>query len=188
MPSAKLTPKQRRLQTEIEEISAFVNMDHYNILQYSRENRTTYLELMRRQLILSEIITKYTFIDEMLSLLICHYFFPKPRAAYFQKLWRTKKFQIFSHHVLDDTYLLNKMELVNAIDPILSPVNSAINRINDVRNAVAHSFFPENRRRYKEIKAVMYRGNDIYTKQGLEKFVEDFEEANQYLWKRAGFI
>jgi hypothetical protein len=97
MPPAKLTLKQRRLQTEIEEISAFVHMDHYNILEYPEESRTTHLELMRRKLILGEIITKYTYIDEMLSVLICHYFFPRPRQAYFPKLWKTKKFQIFTH-------------------------------------------------------------------------------------------
>jgi hypothetical protein len=43
MSSAKLTPKQRRLQTEIEEISAFVHMDHWNIIEYPEESRTTHL-------------------------------------------------------------------------------------------------------------------------------------------------
>jgi hypothetical protein len=88
---------------------------------------------------------------------------------------------------LDDTYLLNKLKLVHAIDPIPSSIRNAIERINAVRNALAHSFFPENRRKYRKSKAVMYRGNDIYTKYGLEKFVADFQEANEYLWKLAGF-
>jgi hypothetical protein len=188
MPAAKLTSKQRRLQAEIEDISSFVHMDHYNILEYPEESRTTHLELMRRQLILGEIVTKYTFIDEMLSVLICHYFFPGPREGYFPKLWKTTKFQIFAHHILDDTYLLNKLKLVHTIDPIPSSVRNAIERINAVRNALAHSFFPENRRQYRQSKAVMYRDSDIHTKQGLEKFVADFQEANAYLWKRAGFI
>jgi hypothetical protein len=113
---------------------------------------------------------------------------PRPREAYFRKLWRTKKFQIFNHHVLDDTYLLNKLKLVHAIDPVPPPVRDAIERINAVRSAVAHSFFPENRRQHRKNKAVMYRGNDIHTKQGLEKFVEDFQVANEYLWKRVGFV
>jgi hypothetical protein len=188
MLTTKLTPSQRRLRTEIEEISALVHMDHYNILEYPEEGRTTFLELMRRKLIVGEIIMKYTYIDELLSVLICHYFFPRRREAYFRKLWRTKKFQIFTHHVLDDTYLLNKLKLVNAIGPLPPPIKNSIERINAVRNAVAHSFFPENRRQYRKNKAVMYRGYDIFTKQGLEKFIEDFQEANNDLWKRAGFM
>ena len=52
---------------------------------------------------------------------------------------------------------------------------------------MAHSFFPENRRQYVRHKAVIYRGFDIYTMQGIEKFAEDFEAVKAYLWKRAGW-
>ena len=189
MSSAKLTPKQRRLQTEIEEISAFVHMDHWNILEYPEESRTTHLELMRRKLILGEIIMKYTLIDEMLSVVICHYYFRRPRRGFsFRELWRTKKFQIFSQYVLDDTYLLNKVKLVRAISEVPPSIRSAIERINALRNAVAHSFFPENRRQYAMHKAIIYQGSNIYSKQGIEKFVDDFQNVNEYLWKRAGWM
>jgi hypothetical protein len=189
MSSEKLTPKQRRLQTEIEEISAFVHMDHWNILEYPEETRTTHLELMRRKLILGEIIMKYTYVDEMLSVVICHYYFKRPhKELSFRELWRTKKFRTFSQHVLDDTYVLNKMKLVRAIGEIPPAIRSAIERINALRNAVAHSFFPENRRQYAMRKAIIYQGSDIYTKQGIEKFADDFRNVNEYLLKRAGWV
>jgi hypothetical protein len=68
---------------------------------------------------------------------------------------------------------------------IPSPVKSAIARINDVRNAIAHSFFPENRRQYKAQKKVMYRDANIFTKEGVTKFSEDAHRAQDYLIQQA---
>jgi hypothetical protein len=51
MPSQKRTAKQRRLKPEIEEIAAFVQMDHWNISNYEEDGRTTYLEMMKFQLV-----------------------------------------------------------------------------------------------------------------------------------------
>jgi len=163
-------------------------MDHWNIAHYPPEGRTSILELMKRQLVVSDIVTKYTLIDELLSVVICHYYFAKPHKGFsFQQLWRTKKFQIFAHHVLDDTYLLNKMKLVRAIAEIPAPIRNAIERINAARNALAHSFFPENRRQYAPHKKVIYRGVDLHTKQGIEQFAEDFGAVRDYLFERAGW-
>lgn len=188
MPLNALTRKQRRLRTEIEEIASFIAMDHWNILDYSPESRTTYLEKMKVQLVRSEIITKYTLIDEFLAVIICHYYFKQPKSApTFSSLWRTKRFQIFNHHVLDESYLLNKMRLVRAIKEMPSDVRSAIERINAVRNAIAHSFFPENRKQYRSEKKVMYQGEEIYTIAGMKKFYADFELARDYLWRRTGW-
>jgi hypothetical protein len=58
-------------------------------------------------------------------------------------------------------------------------------RINDVRNALAHSFFPENRRRYTPDKKVMYKGVHLFTKEGVQKFEDDFAIASNHLIKRA---
>ena len=65
-------------------------------------------------LINSQIVGRYTYIDELLSVIICHAYFQRPNEPFnFQRLWRTKKFRAFAHHFLDGVYLLNKMRLVN---------------------------------------------------------------------------
>jgi len=51
MPSQKLTVKQRRLKAEMEEIAAFVQMDHWNVSNYEEDGRTTFLEMMKFELI-----------------------------------------------------------------------------------------------------------------------------------------
>jgi len=161
---AKLTPKQRRLTAEFEEIAASIGMDYWNILDYDEDGRTVILESMKQQLIRSEIIMKYTLIDEFFTVIICHFYFKIPKQEFtFARLWRTKKFQIFAHYLMDETYILKKMAIVDAIKEIPSPIKNAIARINDVRNAVAHSFFPENRRRYKGYKKVMYRDANVFS-------------------------
>lgn len=79
MVNDKLTTTQRRLQKEIEEIASAVNMDHWNILGYEPESRTTYLRLVKRKLVIGDIIIKYTLIDEALGVIISHYYFQKPK-------------------------------------------------------------------------------------------------------------
>jgi hypothetical protein len=75
----KLTPKQRRLIAEFEEIAALVRMDYWNILDYDEDGRTVILEIMKQQLICSDIIMSYTLIDEFLSVILCHYYFKVPK-------------------------------------------------------------------------------------------------------------
>jgi hypothetical protein len=181
-----LTSTQRRLRAEIEEIASVINLDHWNIEEYKAERRTTQLKLMKDQLIRSEIIIKYTLIDELLNDIICDYYFRhgKKKKQTYRDLWRTKKFSIFVHHILDETFLLKKLNIIDAIKTVPREVRSAVYRINDVGNDLAHSFFPENRRRYAAQKKVLYNGIDLFTKEGVAKFEEDAEIVNDYLLRR----
>jgi hypothetical protein len=94
-----------------------------------------------RQLVIGDVVSQYTLIDELLGEIICRYFF-KTKQDHFGRLWRTEKFRIFAHHILDEMYLLKKMALVHAIKPLPSEVTKRLQKINAVRNALAHSFFP----------------------------------------------
>jgi hypothetical protein len=182
----KLTLKQRRLIAEFEEIAASIGMDYWNIFEYREDGRTAMLEVMKRQLITGEIISRYTFIDELLSVIICHFYFtpPKPGSS-FARLWRTKKLRLFTHYFVDEAYLLTKMRMVREIKEIPVDVRQFIERLNALRNALAHSYFPENRRQYKAHKKVIYQGTDIFTKEGVATFLEDVMRAQDYLFQQA---
>ena len=137
-------------------------------------------------MVIAEIVTRYTLLDEILSDLIARYFFKQPKKQiHFGKLWRTKKFQTFTHHILEEMYLLKKMELVHAIDPLPSEVIKFIRKVNALRNAFAHSFFPENRKEHRKNKKVLYSGKDIHTHEGLELFLNEWHPAWTYLARRA---
>jgi len=139
-----LNSTQRKLRAEIEEIATIVRMDHWAIADYEATARTTYLHAMKQQLVRGEIIQRYTLIDELLSVLICHFYFRKPgEDSSFQKLWKTKKFRVFNHYILDEMYVLGKMRVVNEIRALPRDVRENVERINALRNGIAHSFFPK---------------------------------------------
>jgi hypothetical protein len=64
--------KQRQLRSEIEDISSTIKMDVWNIEKYKPESRTRILEDVKSQLVRGEVITRYTFIDEILSHIIAN--------------------------------------------------------------------------------------------------------------------
>jgi len=183
---AKLTPKQRRLVAEFEEIAASIGMDYWNIVEYREDGRTALLEVMTRQLISGEIIKRYTFIDELLSVIISHFYFhTTKRQAIFSRLWRTKRFRLFNHYFLDEVHLLTKMRLVREIKEIPTDVRNTIERINALRNAVAHSYLPENGRQYTRHKKVTYQDADIFTGERVTKFLADVMRTQDYLFEQA---
>src|ERR1700750_1652257 len=100
------------------------------------------LEIAIHKMVSSEVVLRYALLDEILADLIAKYFFD---SSDFARLWRTKKFSTFVHHVLDAMYLLKKMDVVHAIKPLPSDVIKAVRKIN---NAFAHSLFPENRKEH----------------------------------------
>ena len=160
-------------------------MDIWNIERHTGPDRRYYLQEMKRKFVRSEIIERYTLIDEFLTDIICDYYFSRPnKRISYRNLWRTKHFRIFVHFLMDETFLLKKLAMVEAIVAVPAAVSKAIKRINDVRNALAHSFFPENRRRYMADKKVTYNAADLFSLEGIEKFQADYEIARSYLAKK----
>ena len=166
-----LSAKQRRLRQEIEDIASQLGLDNWNIEDYKPATRSLRLEIIKNQLVRSDVVISYTFIDECLTHDICNYYFrlrKKNRKVFdFGKLWRTKRFSIFAHYIMDETYLMKKLAIVNAIKLVPKDVRSATGRINDTRNAIAHGFFPENRRVYAAAKKVLHNDVDLFSLAGV---------------------
>jgi len=178
MSKAKLTSTQRKLKAELDEIVELFGLDYKKIDEVEKEARIPYLRLAKDQYIRSQVVIAYVLIDEFLGSAICHYFFEKKRS--FIKLWRTKRFRNFNFYILEKLYLLQKLELVEKIFRVPNEIDRAIRRINDLRNGLAHSFFPENLRRNKP----MYKGKSIYNMDGLRLFEEDREKINDFFLKK----
>ncbi len=180
-----LTEKQKRLRTEIEAISKEVRMDFWNIENYKQPpfDRTALLQITKDKLVRSHVIIKYALIEECLTDIICNYYFHRQakQNTTYAALWRTKRFRTFVHYLMEEMFLLKKLALVDAIRTVPKDVSSAIQRINDVRNAIAHSLFPENRRRYRSTKKLMYSGEELFSIQGVEKFNQDCGVAEKWL-------
>lgn len=175
---AALTRLQKKLLAEVTEIAELSRVDYENILDYDGEQRTVRLQMMKNQIVRSQVIWDYTYVDELLGAAICHYFFGKKRG--FIKLWKTKRFMNFNHYILEVLSLTEKLRLVKAIHKVPKPVAADIEALNALRNGLAHSFFPENLRSSKPI----YKGKDIFSREGLERFIEDMGKVSSFFLGR----
>jgi hypothetical protein len=178
-----LTKAQRLLLMEARGIAALAKLDIWNIEKQDEEARTPLLRLAISQMVIAEVVTQYTLLDEILTDLACRYYFKKRGKRFI--LWRHKKFRVFVNYIMDEMFLIKKMELVNAIKPLPREIKSTVHRVNSIRNAIAHSFFPENRKEHRKIGKVLYLGKDIRTSVGLEGFKDDCHVAWVYLARRA---
>jgi hypothetical protein len=178
MKKVKTTYTQRKILRELDEIADLLGMNFREIEEVEKEARIPVLKNIKDQYVRGEVIIAYALIDEFLSSAICQYFFGRKKG--FIKLWRTKKFKNFNYYVLEKLYLLNKLDLVKTFFKIPREIENAIKRINDLRNGLAHSFFPENLRRNKPI----YKDKSIYSMEGLKLFIEDKEKINDFFFKK----
>ena len=180
-----LTRAERKLVKTAKEIAELTGNDLDAVDNWEESFRPYGIRGSINHMVIGEIITRYTLLDELLGSLIAKYFFRVPKKkTNFKGWWRTKKFKIFNHHILDDTFLLKKMQIANAIKPLPHNVQSSIHRINSVRNAFAHSFFPENRKEHMKLGKVLYQGKDIRTPEGLDGFIEDARTTYNFIAKR----
>jgi hypothetical protein len=173
-----LTPKQKRMVKQLDDICTEIHMDYWNIEKYPEEMRTGMLELQKRQAIVGDIVTQYTIIDEALGDGICRYFFGASESSI--QLWRTKKFQNFNYYVLERLYLLQKLRFLGSFREVPKDIRQSVAKLDALRNAVAHAFFPENLKDYSKWRRVVYKGKDIFTLEGMKLFREDMNSVNAF--------
>jgi hypothetical protein len=180
-PPRPLTARQRAKVKELEEISKIACIDFWNIENANDDNDVIniILDLARDRIIRADVVFSYVLIDELLNDLIVGYFFD-PKKSSFQ-LWKTQKFAHFNYHILEGLSLLRKLALVKEVQKIPKPIDQIITATNVVRNAVAHSFFPMNKREFRHTQKCTYKGKDIFTLDGLKVFDSDVNRAVGFL-------
>lgn len=174
MAGEKLTKKQQELVGEIEKIVSLLDIDYRNITRIERFQRTIKLEIIKDQMIRGQIIMYYTLVDDLLSDRICRYYFGEKSSSI--KLWKTKRFQSFNHHVIEELSLMKKLSFVRAIMTVPKSITREIERLNALRNGIVHAFFPENLKRYKPL----WKGKNIFTFDGIKSMVEDMEKVFEF--------
>ena len=68
---------------------------------------------------------------------------------------------------------------MKSIHDVPRPVVADLAALNDLRNAIAHSFFSQNRRRKPE-----WKGQNIFTEGGFERFLEDMAKLSDFFVAR----
>jgi hypothetical protein len=148
-------------------------------------DRNMRLRTAIKKMVVAEVVVRYTLIDELLTEIIVRYFLKiEPGTFYYESVREAEPFRIFVHHVLGEMFLVKKLRIAHAIKAVPSDVTKIINRINAVRNALTHSFFPELRKENRAAGKVLYAGYDVRTPEGLTKLLNDADIAHEYLMER----
>jgi len=175
----RLTKRQGVLKREIDEIVDLMGIEFDDVGFIRREWRTPHLQRVKDHLIRSAVVLDYVLIDEYLDSLICYYIFGTKKS--FMQLWKTQRFRNFNHFILERLYVSQKLDFAKAIQRgIPRDIESAIRRINDLRNGLAHSFLPENRRQ----KPPLFGGHSIYTVEGFKLYRADTKKIGRYFHRR----
>jgi hypothetical protein len=177
---ARLTKVQRRITQEIDEITEELGLNHRALIKefVGTEYLTPLLKIAREELIAAAIVHEYTYIDELFGSIIAKYFFG---AAGGRQVWRTKRFQRFNYFILERLYVQQKLALVKDIHSVPREAVAYVEKVNDLRNAVAHAFFPENLRG----KRTTYKRIDVFSIEGFRALREDRAAALDPLFRRA---
>ncbi len=166
-----LTKKQRALKREIEAIVHLIDIEFDDVGFIEKERRTPHLQRVKDHLIRSAVVLDYTLIDEYLDSLIGDYLFGTQKSS--AGLWKTKRFRNFNHFILERLSVSQKLDFAKAIQRgIPRNIESAIRKVNDLRNALAHSFPP------------LYGGHSIYTVDGFKLYWEDTRRIGRYFHRR----
>jgi hypothetical protein len=162
--------RQKALIRELDQLADLFDLDYWNIRSYPEGSWTTFLELVRNKMVRGQVIIWYTLIDEFLNLRLSRFFYGKRSTV---QLWRTKRYKLFHYHVLEELSLLQKLRFAKAIRPIPKMVVSRIERLNAVRNGLAHAFFPENLKKSPPV----YSGLSVFTVAGAKALAQDIQEV-----------
>lgn len=178
MKPAPLTPKQKKLIRELDQMSSLLRLDYRNIQGYERESRTPRLEHVRRHFVRGEVVLQYTLVDEFLNNILCHHFFG--RKLSFIRLWKTKRFRNFNYFVLEKLSLMEKLAFVRSLHDFPKRIREDIERLNSLRNGIAHAFFPENLRSAKP----SWKGKDIFSLEGISLFMDGMAELHDFFFRQ----
>ena len=179
------TQLEQKLRKEAEEIArlAQVNISEADMWEKGLL-RTTNLQIAINKMVVAAVVQRYTLFEEILKDIICNYYLgPGGKKPHLR--WKQKKFSTFVHYIMDEMYLLKKMELVNAIEPLPKELKETLRKVNAIRNSLAHSFIPENRKEHTNAGKVLYAGMDIRSPEGLKLFLDDCIKAWDSLATRA---
>ena len=180
--SGGLTAEEERAVEELEEIYNLLDMDYWNVEEWPEPLRASGLKLAKRRAVMGQLISQYTMSDEMLKREICRYFFGADEGM--SEPSGVDKHKNFSDRILERLYVLQKMAVVRSFCTVPKDIIEKVNKVDYLRNAVAHSLFPEFTRDYRERWKLPYKGKDIFKVEGLKLFLEDMKSVNKFFGDR----
>lgn len=169
----------KKLVEELDSIFELLEINYRELSQTitDRKQARLHLQGIKNQVIRGQVIKDYTWIDEWLNMEIRDYLFPRGEP---KNIRRTKKFQNIEHYLLQELYPLQKLRFVTKFTKIPKPIVEIVNKVNILRNGLAHAFYPEEFIKSKP----EYKGKNIFELEGLRFYMEDMWKVKNYVYKR----
>lgn len=164
-----LSRQNKDLVKEIEEIRRVTLTNYDNIHEYSQ--KTVRLKAIKEQLIRGRVIMWHSWVDESMDHAISNYFFYNHKRGGRGRIgWNSNKYSRFKYYLLERVAFRRKMELVLIIKPFWRKYKNIVEKLDSLRNILAHSFFPEDRP-----KKPLYKNKDIFTLEGVTLLETDMQ-------------
>jgi len=173
IPVQPLTKLQRKIRAEITQVLEYLDLEPDTIVEsYTGDQLTWKLRMIRDHVIRGEVITCYLMIDVMLEAVLRVYYFKRGKGSV-RNLRKSKRVSNFNA-LCEELFLMQKFRQVKRLIKVPKSINVTVERINVLRNSMAHSFYSKGKHSSK------YKGKDIFSFEGLKSFREDAEEVFRY--------
>lgn len=170
MPSQKLSTYERRLWIEVDRILYQNYLTPRTISDFwagYRDAVAWHLKQLKARIIRTIVVIEYVEVDDVLNRTILR----RSGAALKARSYRVLK------SLLDGSYLLQKLDAVQAAMVVPNPICNSIRALNTLRNSFAHrhdlSEVPRSKRLYKG-------KHDVATRRGLKLFRSDMYDVHAF--------
>lgn len=125
----------------------------------------------QKAVIHSVILSDYLEMNSKFDTLILNYFFNHCQNSYEDTIKKTgaEEFKIFQVEILESMPFLRKFTIIKRFVEVPSDMKKNVEKLNDLRNAIAHHMLPE---KLKDNR-VIYKKKLIYNLDGLKCYHED---------------
>jgi hypothetical protein len=178
MKQSDLKEKQEKMIENLNKIASeylhIIKCD-INFVEYNEDNVNN-LKHDLNTIVIGLVIQGYNLVNVYLDILILNYYFPTKNQS------NAKPRKLFSQYILDCLYLINKADFCNNILPLRKKMMENIHKINNIRNDLSHSIFPELRKKNR----TYYKGESIYSLKGMNLFKDDVMDIVNYVCNYVG--
>lgn len=134
----------------------------------------------KKKIITMMVLGEYLQIDSKMSVLVTNFFFRHCQGTTWeavQAIVTTHEFEVFQAKIVNEMPFLRKLSILKEIYDIPKDIVSKVNKLNDLRNAIAHSLVPEN----LEHNRTLYNEQSIFTNDGIKVFLTDVQSVMDFL-------
>ena len=172
--------KIKKQQAELERIHKLAGLKKIKVWRKDKRTRVlSDLEGQKRRLITMIVLDSYLQIDNKMGILITNFFFNHCQKIdkVVQKITSSSEFKVFQSSILNEMPFMRKISTLKKIIDVPKYITADINRINDLRNAIAHSLIPET----LENDRTSYKRKSIFSIEGVETLDKDTEKIMSFL-------